>query len=127
MAGDDDAPEDRPQDLPAHQSAVDPKEAKKRESAKQLLERQRREFVQRMLLDPGGRVFIWGLLNDSGAFQEKYGFGPTGIPHSEATWRFAGQKDFGLQLYHRLAMDDRAGVLSLHDEFDQRFQKPKGK
>lgn len=120
--GDDDELEDRPQDIPAQQSAVDPKDAKKREARKKVQAREDADFVRRMLADPAGRRFVWGLLRDAGTFEEKYGFGPTGFPHPEATWRYAGQKDFGLQLYLRLAALDRAGVLSLHDEFDPRFQ-----
>lgn len=122
MADEDDGLEDRPQDLPAQQSAVDPKETKKREARKKVLAREDADFIRRMLADPAGRRFMWGLLKDAGTFEEKYGFGPYGHPNREATWRYAGQKDFGLQLYHRLCALDRAGVLSLHDEFDSRFQ-----
>lgn len=122
MADEDDDREDRPQDIPAQQSAVDPKEAKKRESRKKLLAREDAEFIRRALADPAGRRFLWGLLTAAGTFEEKYGFGPYGHPNEAATWRYAGQKDFGLQLYHKLAALDRAGVLSLHDEFDSRFQ-----
>lgn len=124
---DGDEPEDDPKSLPAQQSAVDPKEARKRQTKKQVAERDRERFIRAALADPGGRAFIWDLLTAAGTFEERYGFGPTGVPHPEATWRYAGQKDFGLQFYHRLAMVDRAGVLSLHDEFDHRFQKPKGR
>lgn len=119
---DDDQLEDRPQDIPAQQSAVDPKDLKKRAASKKVIAREEAAFIRRMLADEAGARWIWGLLNDAGTFQEKYGFGPTGFPHSEATWRFAGQKDFGLQLYLRLAALDRAGTLALHDKFDPRFQ-----
>ncbi len=118
----DDGREDRPQDIPAQQSAVDPKDAKKRENRKKLQAREDADFIRRALADPAGRRFFWGLFKDAGTFEEKYGFGPYGHPNDAATWRYAGQKDFGLQLYHRLCALDRAGILSLHDEFDTRFQ-----
>lgn len=121
MTGDDE-PEDRPQDLPAQQSAVDPKEAKKRENKKQLEYREDVAFIRRCLADPAGQRFFWGLLKDAGTFEEKYGFGPTGFPNPEATAVFRAQKDFGLRLYHRLAYIDRAGTLALHDLFDKRFE-----
>lgn len=123
MADDDAPPEDRPQDIPAQQSAVDPVEAKKRESRKKLQAREDAAFIRFMLTDPAGRRFAWGLLKDAGTFEDKYGYGPNGMSHiPEATWNYRGQKDFGLRLYHRLGALDRAGTLSLHDEFDARFQ-----
>lgn len=122
MAGEEDGREDRPQDIPTQQSAVDPKDAAKRGNRKKLQAREDADFIRRALAEPAGRRFFWGLFQDSGALQEKYGFGPYGHPNPEATWRFAGQKDFGLALYHRLSALDRAGILSLHDEFDSRFQ-----
>lgn len=122
MADEDDQPEDRPQDISAQQSAADPKEFKKRENRKKVEARENADWVRRQLADPAGRRFFWGLFKDAGVFEEKYGFGPYGHPNNEATWRYAGQKDFGFQLYLRLAALDRAGVLSLHDEFDHRFQ-----
>jgi len=122
MAGEEtDGLEDRPQDLPAQQSAVDPKEAKKRESRKKILAREDAEFIRRMLADPAGKRFVWGLIEDAGTFKEKYGFGPYGHPNPQASWFYAGQRDFGMRLYHRLSALDRAGVLALHDEFDPRF------
>ena len=114
--------EDRPQDLPEQQSAVDPKEAKKRINRKKLQAREDADFVQRMLADPAGRRFIWGLLQDAGTFDNRYGFGPYGHPNPEATSRFAGQQELGMRLYLKLAKLDRAGTLSLHDEFDPRFK-----
>ena len=119
---DDDDREDRPQDLPEQQSAVDPKESRKRTNRKKLQAREDAEFVRRMLADPAGRRFVWGLIRDAGTFEEKYGFGPYGHPNTAASQFYAGQRDFGMRLYHRLAMLDRAGLLSLHDEFDPRFK-----
>ncbi len=122
MPDEDDGREDRPQDIPAQQSAVDPKEAKKRTARKSLQAREDADFIRRMLTEPGGRRFIWGLIKDSGAFEEKYGFGPYGHPNRDANLFYAGQRDFGMRLYHRLAVADRSGLLSLHDEFDPRFK-----
>jgi hypothetical protein len=129
MAGDDDdKPVDQPEVLPDQQSAVDPKEAERRESKKQLAERRRREWLAEQLRNPIAREFLWGILWSAGTFEEKYGFGPNGEPNDRASEYFLGQKDLGLRLYHSWSVLDRAGVLSLLDEYHPTFPKPrKGK
>jgi len=119
---DDGQPEDRPQDLPAVQSAVDEREARKRESKKQLARRQLREWFAEQLRHPIGRQFLWDILAAAGTFDERYGFGPYGQPNDLASWRYAGQRDLGLRLYHTWSQLDRAGVLSLLDEFHPQFE-----
>lgn len=119
---DDRPPEDRPQVLPEQQSAVDPVEAKKRESRKQLEARQRREWFAEQLRNPIARQFFWGILQAAGTFEDRYGFGPYGQPNPEATWRFAGQQDLGLRLYHSWSQLDRAGVLAMLDELHPGFE-----
>ena len=121
----DDGPEDRPEVLPEQQSAVSPKERRKRENVKQREERENREWLQRALKDPAGRRFVWSILQAAGAFEEKYGFGPNGFPNTEATWRYLGQHDLGQRFYHSWSVLDRAGMLSLLDEFHPFFPKVK--
>lgn len=119
---DGDPPVDRPQDLPEQQSAVDKAEAKKRESKKQLEARKRREWFAEQLRNPVARQFFWDILHAAGTFEDRYGFGPYGQPNQEATWRFAGQQDLGLRLYHSWSQLDRAGILALLDEFHPSFE-----
>ncbi len=129
MSGDDDKePVDRPDQLPEQQSAVDPAEAERRETKKQHTERLRREWLTEQLKHPVGREFLWGILYAAGTFEEKYGFGPNGHPNDRANEYYLGQKDLGLRLYHAWSVSDRAGVLSLLDEYHPTFPKPrKGK
>jgi hypothetical protein len=127
-ADDDKEPVDRPAELPEQQSAVDPAEAERRETKKQHADRLRREWLIEQLRNPVGREFLWGILFAAGTFEEKYGFGPNGEPNDRASEYFLGQKDLGLRLYHSWSVLDRAGVLSLLDEFHPVFPKPrKGK
>lgn len=121
----DDAPVDRPEILPEQVNAADRKERRRRETHVQLEARAVRDFLQQALANPGGRKFLWDILNASGAFESRYGFGPNGFPNSEASWEYRGQKDFGLRLYHAWSVADRAGMLSLLDEFHPHFPKPK--
>jgi hypothetical protein len=119
---DDAQPVDRPQDLPAQQSAVDKAEAKKRESKKQLVKRQLREWFTEQMRNPVARQFFWDILNAAGTFEEKYGFGPYGQPNDLASYAEVGRKELGLRLYHSWSQLDRAGVLGLLDEFHPTFE-----
>lgn len=124
----DDQPEDRPQDIPVVQSAVDPVEAKKRESRKQLAERQDAEFVRALFASEAGRRFAWSILEAAGTFETKFGFGPYGHPNPPATERFAGQQELGLRLYHTWLVRDHAGVSVMLHEHHPHFPRPvKGK
>lgn len=121
-----DAPEERPE-LATQEpvNAADKKQQRRRKRAQQFQDEQQAAFLKRVLADPEGRKFLWDILMDAHAFEVRYGFGPNGMPHSEATWRYAGEQDFGLRLYLKWSNLDRAGILSLHDEFDPRFKKGK--
>lgn len=128
MADDDDVRVDRPQDLPAQQSAVDPKEAKKRLTAKQHAERKMAEWVRRQLADPDGRQFFWGVLVQTGAFittgKTNTQFATAGAAGNapEMTWFLAGKKEVGMELYHQLAKYDRSGLLDLFFEKGSDFK-----
>lgn len=127
MAGEDGQRYDRPELLPHLTNAADQEEIERREKMRLEIEREDRRFLKRMLSSTAGRRFVWGILQASGAFEERYGFGPTGAPHSEATWAYRGQKDLGLRLYHSWSILDREGILALLDEFHPLFPKPRGK
>lgn len=118
-------PLDRPDQVPAQQSAVDPQEAEIREALKQFGERNTKEWFTEQLRNPIARQFFWDILKELGTFEEKYGFGPGGYTvNDHATWAYAGQKDFGLRLYHTWSCLDRAGVLGMLDEHHPQFPKP---
>lgn len=123
MAGEDEQREDRPQELPAVQSAVDPKEARKRKNAKDYAARVRREWFVRQLQDPLFRKFVWDILAACGTFEERYGFGPTGVPHDEATWAYRGQKDLGLRFFNSWLVEDPVGMQAVLFEYHPQFPK----
>lgn len=125
---DDDSPEDRPQDLPEQRSAVDSRTDRKLENRKRLeARRQRVWFEEQISSNPNFRAFCWNILKASGAFEKRWGFGPQGHPHDDATQYFDGQRDLGLRLYHSWSQLSRAGILSLLDEFHDGFVKPSRK
>lgn len=125
MAGEEEF-HDRPELVPESRNIVDSDEEKRRAEVHAELKREDNRYLKRMLAHPVGRRLLWSILDAAGTFEDRYGFGPNGHPHSEATWAFRGQKDLGLRLYHSWSLADRAGVLSLLDEFHPLFPK-KGK
>lgn len=119
---DDDAAEERPEDL-GQQSAASPRDTRKREDKRKRELREDRELLQKLLQLPQGRRFIWSILRAAGAFEERYGFGPYGAANQEATWAYRGQKDLGLRLYHSWSVLDRAGMLAVLDEHHPHFPR----
>lgn len=117
---------DRPELLPEFTDAANPEEIARRQQAAKEKLRARNRYIKRVLAHPEGRELLWSILEAAGTFEDRYGFGPNGHPHNEATWALRGQKDLGLRLYHSWSIADRAGVLALLDEFHPLFPK-KGK
>lgn len=127
---DDDLPEDQPEELPEVRNVADAREERKRRRAYKVSEREQVEFLQKALADPAGRRFLWGILQACGTFEERIGHvnGFAAVP--EQTWAFRGQRDLGIQIYHNWSITDRAGVLSMLDEYHPQFpklKKPKAK
>lgn len=124
--GDDDDPPpvERPEEeLQKPVDAADPKQQKRRRAAKQYQEAQYAVYLRKVLADEEGRRFLWSILEGCHTFDERYGFGPTGVPNDAATQAFRGQRDLGLSFYFQWSKLDRAGVLLMHDENDPRFKK----
>lgn len=122
----DDAPEgavDRPELLGDQANSADERERKAREDLGKRRAVEDGEFLRGILRDPAGRRFVWSILQACGTFEEKYGFGPLGHPHAEATWAYRGQKDLGLRFYHSWSVIDRAGILQVLDENHPQFPK----
>lgn len=84
-----------------------------------------REFWQRVFADPIGRREMWRVLDQCHPFEERFACGPSGVPQPEATWFHAGQQAFGLRLYRSWLILAREGVLTMQDEHDSAFVKPK--
>lgn len=108
----------------ATDDAADPRAIKRRQKRVEIDRQNADKFWAAILADPIGRKEIWRLLQDCHAFEDRFACGPNGFPQPEATWFQAGEKAFGMRLYHSLAAIDRAGVLLMHDEHDSRFQRP---
>jgi hypothetical protein len=70
-----------------------------------------------------GRRIMWGLLQETGAFQDNFGCSPNGSPDQQATWFNAGKKAFGLHLYHKMMEMEMQSIFFMHKENDPRFIK----
>ena len=107
---------------PGIDNAADDTKIRARRRAAKFDEKREAEVWQRTLSEPVGRRAIWLLLQSANTFGPfPFATGPNGFPQPEASWYTAGQRDFGLRLYHMLAKFDRIAVLQMHDENDSYF------
>ena len=103
-----------------------PSAHKQRVSRIEREEKEIAEFWHGVMSDSVGRRVIWKFLaEDCHAFETRFPCGPTGFPHSEATWFQAGQQEIGQRLYQALLQRCREGVWQMHDDMDPRFAKTK--
>lgn len=86
--------------------ANDPVQAQERSKSARLRERQRREFVARMLADPAGRDWLWSVLDVTcRVWEPRFGTSPAGFEQRDATFFQLGQREVGLQLMRELMRD----------------------
>lgn len=111
-----------PEDGPPN--AADPVDQKRQRRKVQRLTDQSREFWRGVLSTPEGRQEIWSLLSAAHTFEERFTTS-MGLPNAQYTWFEAGQQAFGLRLYQTLLLADLDHVKQMHEDFDQRYPKPK--
>lgn len=130
MIDDDDAPEDN--EFEELQPQGDVPEAPRADSRRALSKQQKRirtekleteAFWKMVFADRIGRREMWGILQATGAFEERFACGPNGFPQPEASYFKAGEQSVGMRLYQKWLVFDRDGVCKMHDEFDDRFKK----
>ena len=121
----DEATEDQPAPEEAQPNAADPKALKEQRRKARRSKDQAKDFWRRVFGDEVGRREMWRLLQEAHTFEERFACGPNGFPQETATWYQAGERDFGLRLYHSFLVLDPEGVLKMHTECDNRFAKNK--
>jgi hypothetical protein len=84
-----------------------------------------RKFWKAAFSTPVGRRELWGILQATHAFEERFACGPNGFPQTEATWFHAGQQAFGQRLFLSWQVFDPEGVFLMQQEHDARFARPK--
>lgn len=108
-------------------NAASPRGIRRQIRRKETADEKSRRFWETMLADPVGRTEVWGLLEAAGWRAQAFEVTPTGFPSVEATWFKAGQREYGLWLYHKLSAIAPDGVRLMIEEHDPRFVKPKAK
>jgi hypothetical protein len=112
---------------PGQQATADlgnPRAVRRRANALEIERREAETFWRNVFATPVGRREMWAILEQGHAFEERFSCGPNGFPQPEATWAEAGRQAFALRLYHSWCKVARDGVLTMHDEHDQRFKPP---
>jgi hypothetical protein len=126
--GDDEEPDQRPDESQPDTgpvNAADPGAVRKRLTRAALRDRDVRRFWEGVFSDPVGRAEMWGILQQAGTFEDRFGVGPNGFPQPEQSWFHMGARSLGLRLFLSWAAFAREGVLTMQDEHDPRFQRPK--
>ena len=105
--------------------AADPVAHRKRLTKAALRHREIERFWQRVFDDPVGRAEMWGILQQAGTFEDRFGVGPNGFPQPEQSWFHMGARSLGLRLFLSWGALARNGVMMMQDEHDPRFTRPK--
>lgn len=122
--------DDELEPLPTEQPSVDAasvRALRKRETKRQIAERESVTFWRAVFGSDIGRREMWGLLQATHAFETVFACGPNGFPQSEATWFKAGEQSVGQRLHQSWFKVAREGVMLMHDEYDPRFADSKKK
>lgn len=106
--------------------AANPRGIRRQVRKKETADEKASRFWIVALSDPIGRLEMWKLLEAAGWRTQAFEVGPNGFPQQNASWFKAGQREYGLWLYHKLMATARDGVLTMLEENDPRFAKPKG-
>jgi hypothetical protein len=125
MTDERDQPDDEVVESPETVDAADPAVHHQRLTKAALHHRAVERFWKSVFADPVGRAEMWGILQHAGAFDDRFGVGPSGFPQPEASWFHMGQRSLGLGLYQSWAVYAREGVFLMQDEHDSRFARPK--
>ena len=101
-----------------------------RAHTKKLNDLERREaegskFWSQVFAHPVGRREMWGILQATHAFEERFACGPNGFPQPEATWFHAGEQALGQRMFFSWQRLDPQGVLLMLQEYHPHFAKPK--
>ena len=124
--GDEEQPPDDPaQPDPDIVDAGSRRAYRKRLTKAALRDREIQRFWQGIFADPVGRAEMWGILQQAGTFDDRFGVGPSGFPQPEASWFHMGARSLGLRLFQTWIGHAREGVFMMQDEHDPRFVKPK--
>lgn len=101
----DEAPDDEPLDDasptvgPGTVNVADPTSTKRGRRRARREEDRRTHFWQTVFSDPLGRREMWTLLNEGGAFEQRFGHTPNGMPVPEETQRQEGEHRLAFKFY----------------------------
>ena len=101
---------------PLQVDAADPDAVKAAQDRAKHLAYEALLFWRGVFSERAGRAEMWKILNEAGAFDERFACGPGGFPQPEATWFNAGQKSFALRLYHTWLRVEPGGVMLMLQE-----------
>lgn len=128
MSDGDEAPEQDDDDHLELQiaSAADPPEMRQLKARHRRETRDGDQMWRSVLGTEVGRRELWKILREAGTFEDRFALaGQLQMPVGEQTWFHAGEKSFGLRLYHQWLKIDHQNIYLMHLENDPRFSVPR--
>lgn len=102
-------------------SAVDEGQRKRRETKKQRMAREDREFIRKVMSLEVGRRVMWSILSIAHPFETIFAAGAAGVPDPYATFHHNGEQQLGLRLFQSWFMQAPEETMLMLRENDPRF------
>src|SRR6202044_500609 len=106
-------------------NAADAKRIRRQERKIDRDKRESDEFWRGVFTSPVGRREMWAILKAGFFKEERFGAGPNGFPHPEATWFRAGGQDYAQRLFDSWQAKEYEGVYMMLCEHYPPFFKSK--
>lgn len=106
-------------------NAADPESVDRQKLEAEARQREGDQFWRGVFASDIGRREMWAVLQAGYLRGDRFGSGPNGFPHPEATWFRAGSQDFAQRLLDSWQIKDYEGVYVMLCEHDPRFAKAK--
>lgn len=117
-------PDDTPEVVPSvPNSAVDEGQRKRRETKKERMAREDRQFVRQILSLEVGRRFLWSILKEAHPFETIFASGASGVPDPFATFHHNGEQQLGLRLFQTWMLQAPEDTMLMLREHDPRFKQ----
>lgn len=118
-----DPEDDGPNEETVPNSAVDEGQRKRRETKKERMAREDRQFVRQILSLEVGRRFLWSILREAHPFETIFAAGSSGVPDPFATFHHNGEQQLGLRLFQTWMLQAPEDMMLMLREHDPRFKQ----
>lgn len=105
-------------EVEAVESVAEPAQVERRTRRIKMTQARADGYLRQQLASVDGRRWLWGLMQECGTFEDRFGSAPNGAPDVRVTDFQAGQRSVGLRIWRTLARVDPAALGVMHHEHD---------